>query len=65
MRKHLMLSHLLAKEGNVKAQYNTGLIYAWGKGARKDLSQAKKWYEKAAKQDNASAQYNLAKIYHE
>ena len=56
--------YMLAKEGNAKAQYNTGLLYALGKGAQKDLSQAKKWYEKAAKQGNAAAQYNLAKIYH-
>ena len=25
--------YLLAKEGNAKAQYNTGLLYALGKGA--------------------------------
>ncbi|WP_309497207.1 tetratricopeptide repeat protein [Sulfurovum sp.] len=56
--------YLLAKDGNAKAQYNTGLLYAQGKGAQKDLSQAKKWYEKAAKQGNASAQYNLAKLHH-
>lgn len=56
--------YLLAKEGNAKAQYNIGLLYALGKGAQKDLSHAKKWYEKAAKQGNAKAQYNLAKLYH-
>lgn len=56
--------YLLAKEGNAKAQYNIGLLYALGRGAQKDLSRAQKWYDKAAKQGNASAQYNLAKLYH-
>jgi TPR repeat protein len=55
---------VLAKEGNVLAQHNTALMYALGKGAKKDMSKAIKWYEKAAKQDYAIAAYNLAQIYH-
>lgn len=57
--------YLLAKEGNAKAQYNVGLLYALGKGAQKSVSNARKWYEKAAKQGNAKAQYNLGKLYHD
>jgi len=57
--------YTLAKEGNVLAQHNAALMYTLGQGAKKDIAKAIKWYEKAAKQDDAIAAYNLAKIYHE
>jgi len=57
--------YILAKEGNAKAQYNTGLLYALGQGVQKSIMHARKWYEKAAKQGNAKAQYNLGKLYHD
>ncbi len=56
--------YILAKNGDAKAQYNVGLMYAQGQGAKADLHKAMEWYEKAAKQDIAKAQYNLAQIYH-
>ena len=62
--KALNTFYTLAKKGDAKAQFNVALIYANGKGVQKDLSKARKWYEKAAKQDNPSAQYNLAQLYH-
>ena len=62
--KALNTFYTLAKKDDAKAQYNVGLIYANGKGVQKDLAKAKKWYEKAAKQGNGPAQYNLAKLYH-
>ncbi|MGB5506635.1 MAG: tetratricopeptide repeat protein [Sulfurovum sp.] len=62
--KALNTFYSLAKKGDAKAQFNVGLIYANGKGVQKDLTKARKWYEKAAKQDNGPAQYNLAQLYH-
>jgi uncharacterized protein len=62
--KALNTFYTLAKKDDAKAQYNVGLIYANGKGVQKDLAKAKKWYEKAAKQGNGPAQYNLAQLYH-
>jgi len=62
--KALNTFYNMAKEGDPKAQYNVGLIYANGRGVQKDMEQARKWYEKAAKQDNGPAQYNLGQIYH-
>ena len=54
--------YALAKEGDAKAQFNVGLIYAMGKGVNRDRYQAKEWYRKAADQGNSAAQYNLAKL---
>ena len=62
--KALNTFYTLAKKDDEKAQYNVGLIYANGKGVQKNLAKAKKWYEKAAKQGNGPAQYNLARLYH-
>lgn len=62
--KALSLFYELAKEDDAKAQYNVGLFYANGLGVQKDVAQAKRWYEKAAKQGNGAAQYNLAQMYH-
>ena len=56
--------YVLAKEGDAQAQYNVAMMYANGKGGKKDLSYAMEWYEKAAKQGNAPAQYNLAQLHH-
>ena len=55
--------YILAKNGDAKAQYNVGLMYANGQGGQKDIRKAMSWYEKAAQQDLASAQYNLATLY--
>jgi TPR repeat protein len=64
--KALNSFYVLAKNGDAKAQYNVGMIYANGKGVKKDVPQAMEWYEKAAQQGNASAAYNynnLAALY--
>jgi len=60
--KALDTFYAIAKEGDPKAQYNVGLIYANGKGVNKDSYQAMEWYKKAAEQGNVAAQYNLAKL---
>lgn len=37
-----------ANQGNTSAQYNLGHCYECGRGVEKNLSEAKKWYQKAA-----------------
>jgi len=55
--------YTLAQDDDDKAQYNLALMYANGLGVEIDNAKAKLWYEKAARQGNASAQYNLAQLY--
>lgn len=50
----------LASEGEAEAQYQLGNFYAQGKLVKKNPTEAKKWLEKAAEQNLASAQYSLA-----
>jgi len=57
--------YVLAKKGDVDAQYNVALIYAQGKGVKSDISQAIEWYESAAKLGNGAAAYNLAQLYYD
>ncbi|MBQ4491967.1 MAG: sel1 repeat family protein, partial [Deltaproteobacteria bacterium] len=40
-------------------------IYYGGQGVQQDYAEARKWWEKAAAQGNAKAQYNLGVMYHE
>ena len=54
----------LAEQGNAKAQYNLGAMYANGRGVRQDYAEAFKWFRQAAEQGNAKAQYNLGAMYH-
>lgn len=53
----------LAKSGNVKAQFNVGLMYENGMGVPKDDAEAVKWYRRAAEQGLAEAQTNLGSMY--
>lgn len=62
--KALNTFYTLAQEYDAKAQFNVGLIYANGLGVQKDTQKAQTWFEKAAKQGNGVAQYNLAQMYH-
>ena len=52
-----------AKQGNVDAQYNLGVMYAIGQDVPQDDAQAVQWYRKAAEQGFAEAQYNLGVMY--
>ena len=52
-----------AEQGDAKAQYNLGVMYANGKGVPEDDKQAVKWYRLAAEQGVANAQYNLGVMY--
>ena len=49
----------LANLGNVKAQYNLGLMYDMGKGVLQDYEEAVRWYKLSAEQGYSSAQHNL------
>ena len=53
----------LADQGNVKAQYNLGLMYDMGKGVLQDYKEAVRWYQLAAEQGYSSAQHNLGLLY--
>ena len=53
----------LAEHGNVKAQYNLGLMYDMGKGVLQDYKEAVRWYQIAAEQGYSSAQHNLGLLY--
>ena len=53
----------LANKGNIKAQYNLGLMYQNGFGVEQDYIKAKEWYEKSANQGDELAQYNLGVFY--
>ena len=52
-----------AEQGDAKAQYNLGVIFANGKGVPKNDSKAVKWYRKAAEQDHAGGQFGLGSAY--
>jgi len=52
-----------AEQGNAKAQFQVGLIYANGQGVAKDEQQAVDWFGKAAKQGHREAQTKLGFMY--
>lgn len=45
------------------SQTNLGVLYAKGLGVRQDYKIAREWYEKAATQGGADAQFNLGFLY--
>ena len=55
----------LAKQGNALAQFVLGGCYDFGEceGIPQDYVKARWWYEKAAVQGNAEAQFNLGLMY--
>ena len=52
-----------AEQGNAKAQFNLGLMYATGRGVPQDDAEAVRWFRLAADQGDASAQFNLGVMY--
>ena len=52
----------LAETGDAMAQLNLGAAYDHGKGVERDLEQALYWYQQAAEQGLAEAQFNLAHL---
>ena len=52
----------LAREGNVDAQLNLGMMHAKGKGVPQNYKIAVKWLTLAAEQGDADAQYHLERL---
>ncbi len=57
------LLYPLAEKGDVRAQYNLGMLYASGLGVEQDYHVALKWHRLAASQGHAGAQNELAQMY--
>jgi TPR repeat protein len=55
----------LADQGDPKAQFRLGCLYAFGQGVSKDYAFAFRLYRLAAKQGDADAQNNLGGMYAE
>jgi TPR repeat protein len=51
-----------AEQGDAWAQLNLGAAYDNGIGVERDIDKALHWYQKAAEQGLAKAQYNLAHL---
>jgi len=59
----LKLELLLAKRGDVSAQFRVATAYEHGTDVKKDLQQSFNWYMKAAKQSHAPSQYKVGYFY--
>lgn len=55
---------LKAKSGEAETQNALGEAYYDGKGVTENLTEAVKWFTKAAEQENAKAEYNLGNCYY-
>ena len=53
----------LAEQGDADAQFNLGIMYAYGQGVSENHTTAVKWYTKAADQGRVKAQFNLGNMY--
>jgi uncharacterized protein len=54
----------LAEQGDARAQFLIGLMYALGRGVPQSYSTSAKWYRLAAGQGLATAAYNLGLAYY-
>jgi len=52
-----------AEGGFAEAQFDLGVLYAQGRGVKRDLTIAEQWYRKAAAQGNAEAEFALGQMY--
>lgn len=52
-----------AEQGNRRAQYQLGLLYARGDGVNQDFVKAHQWLHKSAMQGHPKAQYFLGEMY--
>src|SRR5688500_9152855 len=53
-----------AARGDVVAQRKLGTSYYYGNGVEKNLTEAVKWWRKAAVQGDAEAQFNVGACYY-
>lgn len=54
---------VMAKEGDIDAQYNIGVMYQKGIGVSQDYQEALKWHVKAAERKSPHTQYSLGTMY--
>lgn len=54
--------HRLAEAGNGQAMYVLGVMYAYGRGVERDISQARRWLTRAVDQKVTAAQLVLANL---
>ncbi len=54
--------HRLAEAGNGQAMYVLGVMYAYGRGVERDLSQAKRWLTQAVEHKITAAQPVLTNL---
>ncbi len=54
--------HRLAESGNGQAMYVLGVMYAYGRGIERDISQARRWLSQAVRQNVTAAQPVLASL---
>jgi len=52
-----------AQKGDDHAQFNLATMYKQGKGVKKNMTLAMKWWEKSALQGNAMSQLSLGRVY--
>ncbi|MBI1495556.1 tetratricopeptide repeat protein [Halocynthiibacter styelae] len=55
----------LAEQGDMRAQFFLGEMYAFGLGLSKNRSEAMRWFLLAAEQGHPDAQYNVGRLYDE
>ncbi len=53
----------LAEQGDIRAQYNLGVLYDQGRGVPQNFIEATRWYRAAAEQGHLDAQANLGFAY--
>ena len=53
----------LAEQGDLRAQFDLGVLYDKGEGLPQNNHEAMVWYRRAAEQGEARAQYNLGLMY--
>src|SRR5215475_6123328 len=53
----------LAQQGDARAQFLLGSLYAQGYGVPQDYGAAAQWFRRAAEQGHVAAQYNLGVLY--
>jgi hypothetical protein len=56
-------TEIRAEQGDAKAQYDLGVIYAKGTGVEKDVAKSFEWFHKAAEQGIVGAQIEIAWMY--
>ncbi|HEX7970284.1 MAG TPA: tetratricopeptide repeat-containing serine protease family protein [Stellaceae bacterium] len=54
-----------AQAGDPSCQSWLGVLYAEGKGVKRDATEAARWFRRAAEQGHGAAAYNLARAYQE